>query len=80
MHRTTALLFWERCFPSVGRLRHQSIVTATVREHSQRTDGLVPLRLTAFSALEPQRSHIQESNAVPLFEATAVSKVPLQLR
>ena len=43
MHRTTALLFWERCVPSVGPLRHQSFVTATVRERSQRTDGLVPL-------------------------------------
>ena len=80
MHRTPALLFWERCVPSVGRLRHQSFVTATVRERSQRTDGLVPLGLTAFSALGPQRSHIQESDAVPLFEATAVSKVALHLR
>ena len=35
---------------------------------------------TAVFALGPQRSHIQESNAVPLFEATAVSKVALQLR
>ena len=28
----------------VGKLRYQSFVTATVRERSQRTDGLVPLR------------------------------------
>ena len=80
MHRTTTLLFWERCVPSVGRLRHQSVVTATVHERSQRTDGVVPLRSTAFSALGPHRSYIQESNAVPLFEATVVSKVALQLR
>ena len=44
MHRTIALLFWKRCVSSVGRLRHQSFVTATVRERSQRTDGLIPLR------------------------------------
>ena len=34
MHRTTALLFWERCVPSVGQLLHQSFVTAAVREFS----------------------------------------------
>ena len=44
MHRMTALLFWERCVPSVGRLRYQIFVTSTVRERSQRTDGLVSLR------------------------------------
>ena len=44
MHRTTALLFWERCDPNVRRLRHQSFVTATVRERSQRIDDLVLLR------------------------------------
>ena len=37
----------------MGRLRYQSFVTATVRERSRRTDGLVPLRSLLWNCSVP---------------------------
>ena len=70
MHTTTALLFWERCVPSVGRLRHQSFATATVRERSQRTDGLVPLRSLLWDRSVPtyKRATPYHFLRLPLFQ------------
>ena len=55
---------------SVGRVRYQSFVTATVRERSQRTDGLVLLR-----SLLWDRSVPTYKRATPYrFKATAALK------